>query len=81
MDESSRAKAPKLPSMKGGLKGFFSDISNEMRKVVWPPRQDVVRLTTMVILVCIVFVLYLYAVELIVHSGIEALMGAKKVAV
>lgn len=34
--------------------GFFGDIIGEMRKVTWPTRQEAIRLTVMVLIVCAV---------------------------
>jgi preprotein translocase subunit SecE len=33
---------------------FISDTINELKKVMWPSRQELVRLTLMVLVVCIV---------------------------
>ena len=42
---------------------FFSDIIGELRKVVWPTRQETVRLTLIVIGLCVVMGLILGAVD------------------
>jgi preprotein translocase subunit SecE len=39
--------------------GFFVDIVNELRKVVWPTRQETVRLTLIVIGICLIMGLIL----------------------
>jgi preprotein translocase subunit SecE len=38
----------------GSRFGFFNDIIAELRKVVWPTRQETIRLTVMVIIVILV---------------------------
>jgi preprotein translocase subunit SecE len=39
--------------------GFFRDINDELRKVVWPSRRELIRLTLMVIAVCFAIGLFL----------------------
>ena len=48
-----------------------------MRKVIWPSRDDVVRLTSMVLMVCVAFVVYLFLFERIVGFAVAALTGEK----
>lgn len=38
---------------------FFGDVIAELRKVVWPTRQEAIRLTIMVLIVCIIIGLIL----------------------
>lgn len=61
--------------MRKGLKGFFEDVGKEMGRVVWPSREDTVRLTILVLIICVVFVLYLWAFGMVVQVGINGLMG------
>jgi len=42
---------------------FFSDIIGELRKVVWPTRQETIRLTLIVLGLCIVMGVILGAVD------------------
>ena len=42
---------------------FFSDIIGELRKVVWPTRQEAIRLTLIVIGLCVVMGVLLGAVD------------------
>ncbi len=42
---------------------FFSDIIGELKKVVWPTRQETIRLTLIVIGLCVVMGLVLGAVD------------------
>jgi preprotein translocase subunit SecE len=46
--KASTAKR-RLPSFR-----FFGDIVGELRKVTWPTRQEAIRLTVMVLVVCAV---------------------------
>ena len=42
---------------------FFSDIIGELRKVVWPTRQETIRLTLIVLGLCVVMGVLLGAVD------------------
>ena len=49
-------KAPSRFSFIGGLVG-------ELRKVTWPTRQEAIRLTVMVLIVCVTIAIFLGAVD------------------
>jgi preprotein translocase SecE subunit len=59
--------------MKGGLRKYLKEVGVEMRRVIWPTRAETIRLTIMVLLVCVFFVLYLYIASAIVNIIINAL--------
>lgn len=66
-----RPKAPQaasslpLPKMKRGIKGFYRDIVAEMKKVNWPTRQETVRLSGVVLAVCLMVIVILYLLTLV----------------
>ena len=64
---------PPMPKMKGGLGKYFKEVGVEMRRVIWPTRAETFRLTIMVLLVCVFFVLYLYVASTLVNLIINAL--------
>lgn len=64
---------PPVPKMKGGLGKYFKEVGVEMRRVIWPNRAETTRLTIMVLMVCVFFVLYLYVASTIVDMIITAL--------
>ena len=64
---------PPVPKMKGGLGKYFKEVGVEMRRVIWPTRAETTRLTIMVLMVCVFFVLYLYVASTIVNLIITAL--------
>ena len=55
------------PGTKPGLwprvKGFFYDSWLELKKVIWPSREDVVRLTGLVIVVVLVAGVFMYILD------------------
>ena len=44
---------------------FLKEVNEELKKVVWPTRPEVIRLTTVVILVSLIVGIYLGALDLI----------------
>ena len=45
------------------MRDFFRDVWNEMRKVSWPGRTEVVGTTIVVIVACFLFGFYLFLVD------------------
>ena len=45
------------------MRAFFRDVWNEMRKVSWPSRTEVVGTTIVVIVACFLFGFYLFLVD------------------
>lgn len=52
---STSLPTPKI-SKSRGVKGFFTDLGREMKKVTWPTRQETNRLTGVVLVVCLLLV-------------------------
>ena len=61
----AKAKKPQAPAAQPKKRRFtfFSDIIGELRKVVWPTRQETIRLTLIVIGLCVVMGLVLGAID------------------
>jgi preprotein translocase subunit SecE len=54
---------PQIVTKKRSRFAFITDIIGELRKVTWPSRRDTVRLTIMVLIVCIVVGIFLGALD------------------
>ncbi len=59
-----------------GLGNTVREISSEMKKVVWPTREETTRLTILVILVSAVAGLILFAADYLFYTLILLLRGA-----
>ena len=46
---------------------FIGEIVGELRKVTWPTREEAIRLTIMVLIVCVVIAAFLGAVDYAFH--------------
>ncbi|SDE14336.1 preprotein translocase subunit SecE [Aquimonas voraii] len=55
---------------------FFAETRFELRKVVWPTRQETTRTTGLIIVVVIVISLILALFDLVISTGVRALLGA-----
>ncbi len=54
---------------------FFSESMFELRKVVWPTRQEAMRITGVILIVVIIFSLVLAAFDWVVAYAIQLLLG------
>ncbi len=54
--------------------GFLKDVRNEMRKVTVPSRKEVQSTTGVVIITVFIFAAYFYVVDLIIGTGLDALL-------
>lgn len=55
--------------------GFLRQVRGEMTKVTYPSREEVIRLTILVIVISILVGLYLGALDFIFLQGLEYLLG------
>lgn len=66
-----------LATAKGAqVRGFLSEARFELRKVVWPTRQEATRTMWIVIVAVILISLILAAFDWIIQSAVKALLGS-----
>ncbi len=53
---------------------FFKEVREELKKVVWPTKEEVIRLTGVVILVSVIVGLFLGGADFILTKLIEVLI-------
>lgn len=56
---------PMMPDFKGGPVIFLKEVKAELTKVIWPTRDEVVKLTIVVVVVSVVIGLYIGGLDLI----------------
>lgn len=71
----SNKKDTEKDKKKGGLRKYFKELRAELKKVVWPTRQQVVNNTGVVLVVMSLMGLFLFAVDTGLSYGIRALIG------
>ncbi len=54
--------------------GFFKEVADELKKVVWPTKEEVIRLTGVVILVSVIVGLFLGGADFILTKLVEVLI-------
>ena len=59
----TKKSQPQIIAKKRFRFAFIGDIIGELKKVTWPSRRDTVRLTIMVIIVCVAVGLFLGALD------------------
>lgn len=57
------------------LWGYISGARTEMRKVVWPTRQQSVQTTLMIAVVVLIMALLLWGLDAVLLKGVEFLTG------
>jgi len=60
----------KVTQIPARIKGFLTDVRNEMRKVTFPSRKEVQATTTVVIITVILFGIYFFIIDYVIQSGI-----------
>lgn len=53
---------------------YFRETLDEMKKVIWPSREDVIRLTAIVIMISIIVGLYIGALDYIFALAMELIL-------
>lgn len=74
-DTKSNKKDAKEEKKKGGIRKYFKELRAELKKVVWPTRQQVVNNTGVVLVVMSVVGLFLFAVDTGLSYAIKQLIG------
>jgi len=59
--------------MKDKIIAFFQDVVKEMKKVTWPTKEELVESTKIVIVVCIVFALFTYVIDIIINEAFKGI--------
>lgn len=52
-----------IPKSKRGMRGFFTEVGRELKKVTWPTPKETTRLTGVVLAVCTFLILLLMALN------------------
>ena len=63
-----------LKSQPERLREFLKDVRSEMRKVIWPSREEVQSTTIVVLVTVFIFAAYFWLVDNIIGRAIEALL-------
>lgn len=70
-------EAPMMPDFTGGPIVFLQEVRAELTKVIWPSRQEVVKLTIIVIGVSVAIGVYIGGLDLIFTKMTDILVKVK----
>jgi preprotein translocase subunit SecE len=73
----SKVAAPMPQLKRRGIRGYFTDLRLEMKKVNWPTRKEAMRLTGVVLVVCTGSILILYGLGMFFGWALESLFKAR----
>ena len=59
--------------MKDKIIGSFQDVVKEMKKVTWPTKEELIESTKIVIVVCIVFALFTYVIDIVINEAFKGI--------
>ncbi len=62
----------------GGIARYFRELSSELKKVVWPTPQQVLKNTLIVLACCLVVGAFIWVFDFVAGEGITALIQAIK---
>lgn len=75
-DKDVKKKAPVTPKKKrGSLKEYFKGVKLEMKKVVWPTKQELGSYTAVVLAACAFFALAFWAIDSGFLAALKGLLG------
>lgn len=76
-DKEVKRKVPVAPPKKkrGSLKDYFKGVKLEMKKVVWPTKQELGSYTVVVLVTCAVFAVAFWAIDTGFLAALKGLLG------
>lgn len=70
--QSDMAKQPLPPQM---VKGYFSGVIEELKRVTWPTRQETFKFTMVVIVISLIIGAYIGIIDTLLAQALRALTG------
>jgi preprotein translocase subunit SecE len=56
---------------------FFADIREELKKVTWPTKQEIIKLTATVFIISLIVAVYIDIIDVLLAKVLELLTKAK----
>lgn len=72
--KSSKKDSGKDPKKKGGIRKYLRELKAEIKKVVWPTRQQVTRNTGVVLVIMVVMAVFLFGVDSGLGAAVRAIL-------
>lgn len=74
--ESAASEKSQKKKQPNKVKKYFRDLRSEVKKVVWPSRQEVLKNTSIVLLTMVVVAIFVWGVDNIFRFLLSLLLGA-----
>ena len=75
MERPQPPKTLPSPKIRRGIKGYWTEVIRELRKVDWPPVREVNRLTGVVLAVCALVVGVLWVMSVVAGTVVNLIQG------
>ena len=75
MSDPETTPTATAPASGGGIVGYFRESLDELRRVNWPTRDEVIQGTQTVLIFVIGFTLLLYAMDIIFRGAMRGLLS------
>lgn len=69
------AKIPIVVKRIGGLVNYLKEVRAELSKVVWPKREEVIKLTLIVIIISVIVGIYVGVLDFVFTKGLEVVLA------
>ena len=63
------------PAKKGRIREYFKGIRLELKKVIWPNREEMISYTWAVVIICAVCAVGFWAIDSLCAVGLQKLLG------
>jgi len=73
--KENKEKKVKKINFLSSIKGFFRDVRSELKKVTYPSRKQVINNTVIVLVVCIVFSIFVWSLDLGFSAVSKGVLG------
>ena len=71
-----RPPVPEQRKKRVGPRQFFREIRQELKKVAWPSRRELLSYTLVVLMTVVILTSFVFALDLLISRGVLAVFGA-----
>lgn len=67
--------AEKRERKEGGLSKYLKNVRIELKKVVWPSKEELVKYSILVLILSTIAALFIYFFDFIIHNLLQLIIG------
>ena len=72
---SRRPPAPEQRKKRAGPRQFFREVRQELKKVAWPSRKELLSYTLVVLVTVVILTSFVFALDFLISKGVLAVFG------